>query len=241
MQYVLKVLVVFTLIFLVIWVKSHFIEKIGNPKKARIINTVITGVLVIGLTGFGIAKFQKTNYNDQRSAIDRVKGIIGVSNDSISKVNLKEAIGNFNNTDNIEKNNNTEINNTSVYSPEDQLKISLIYSENPGGSRNVNTAIAAVINNRLNSPNYPNNVSEVIYQQNEFPSVYTGNLISFGNIPEENRAQIFEDMSKADPTGGALYFYNKTLKSEEENNWIFSGPYGATEIDGYVFLTVFPY
>lgn len=235
MQYVIKVLVVFILIFLIIWVKSHFIEKIGEPKKARIINTVITGVLVIGLTGVSITKFQKTNYNDQRSAIDRVKDIVGVSNDKRSKVDLKEVVSSFNNTNNTAQTAATE------YTPDDQLRISLIYSENPGGSRNVNTAIAAVINNRLNSQNYPNNVSEVIYQQNEFPSVYTGNLISFGNIPEENRAQIFEDMSKADPTGGALYFYNKALKSDEENNWIISGPYGATEIDGYVFLTVFPY
>lgn len=233
MQYVIKVLVVFTLIFLIIWVKSHFIEKIGEQKKARIINTVITSVLVIGLTGASIAKFQKTNYNDQRSAIDRVRDFVGVSNDT--KVDLKEVVSSFNNTNNTAQATETE------YTTDDQLRISLIYSENPGGSRNVNTAIAAVINNRLNSSNYPNNVSEVIYQQNEFPSVYTGNLISFGNIPEENRAQIFEDMSKADPTGGALYFYNKTLKSDEENNWIISGPYGATEIDGYVFLTVFPY
>ena len=71
----------------------------------------------------------------------------------------------------------------------------------------------------MNSPQFPNTISAVIYQKGQFSCVTDG---QFDKKIEENSTvykAAKEAISGADPTNGALYFYNpKTAKSK----WLFS-------------------
>ena len=82
-------------------------------------------------------------------------------------------------------------------------------------------AVAAVILNRVKSPNFPNTIAGVIYQKNQFSCIADGQF----NEPIEEGSSVYkaaqEAMNGADPTNGALYFYNP---SKTSNKWLFSLP-----------------
>ncbi|MEG1345060.1 MAG: cell wall hydrolase [Clostridia bacterium] len=80
-------------------------------------------------------------------------------------------------------------------------------------------AVAAVILNRVKSSEFPNTISGVIYQKGQFSCVKDGNF----DKPIKKDSTVYkaakEAMNGADPTNGALYFYNpKTAKSK----WLYS-------------------
>lgn len=80
-------------------------------------------------------------------------------------------------------------------------------------------AVGAVILNRVKSPKFPNTISAVIYQKGQFSCVTDGQI----NKAIDKNSTVYkaakEAISGADPTNGALYFYNpKTAKSQ----WLFS-------------------
>lgn len=82
-------------------------------------------------------------------------------------------------------------------------------------------AVGAVIMNRVESAEFPNTITGVVYQKGQFSSVTDGQI----NKPFENEAQVKkaaqEAYNGADPTNGALFFYNaKTTKSK----WLYTRP-----------------
>lgn len=95
----------------------------------------------------------------------------------------------------------------------------VISAEARGESYDGQVAVGAVILNRVASEDFPDSVAEVCYQPGAFCGVQDGQI----NI-EPTRScwkAALEAAMGADPTGGAVYFYNpKTALSE----WIRSRP-----------------
>lgn len=80
-------------------------------------------------------------------------------------------------------------------------------------------AVAAVILNRVEHPSFPNTLSGVIYQPGAFTAVSDGQI----NVPIDENSPVYkacrEAMNGADPTGGAIYYYNP---AKTTNQWIYS-------------------
>lgn len=100
---------------------------------------------------------------------------------------------------------------------ETSLLAHLVYAEARGESYKGKVAVAAVVLNRVDSSQFPNTISGVIYQKSAFSSVSNG---SIDKQPDDECIRAAKDaMNGWDPTGGCLYFYNaKDIKS----TWILS-------------------
>lgn len=94
-----------------------------------------------------------------------------------------------------------------------------VYAEARGESYVGKVAVAAIIINRVASPNFPNSISEVIYQPGAFDSVSDGQI----NLsPDEECIRAANDaFSGWDPTNGCLYYYNPATAT---NKWMLSKP-----------------
>ncbi len=78
-------------------------------------------------------------------------------------------------------------------------------------------AVAAVILNRVKHPSFPNTLSGVIYQPGAFTAVADGQI----NVPIDPNSTVYkacsDAMNGADPTSGAIYYYNPKTAT---NEWI---------------------
>lgn len=95
----------------------------------------------------------------------------------------------------------------------------LINGEARGEPYEGQVAVGAVVLNRVKSSEFPNTISGVIYQKNQFSCIKDGqfNKAIDKNSTVYKAAQ--EAINGSDPSNGALFFYNpKTAKSK----WLFS-------------------
>ena len=92
-----------------------------------------------------------------------------------------------------------------------------VYSEARGEPYEGQVAVAAVVVNRVESPEFPNTIAEVIYQPWAFTAVHDGQI----NLePNETAYSAAKDaMNGWDPTYGCLYYYNPATATSK---WIFS-------------------
>lgn len=110
---------------------------------------------------------------------------------------------------------NTEATGTEMV----ELLARLINGEARGEPYQGQVAVGAVILNRVKSTNFPNTIAGVIYQKGQFSCVTDGQFdvaISEGSTVHKAAE---EAMNGADPTNGALYFYNP---SKTKSKWLFS-------------------
>lgn len=94
----------------------------------------------------------------------------------------------------------------------------LINGEARGESYLGQVAVGAVVLNRVESSEFPNTISGVIYQKGQFSCITDGN---FNKAIDENSTvykAAEEAMNGADPTNGALFFYNP---STAKSDWLF--------------------
>lgn len=105
-------------------------------------------------------------------------------------------------------------NNKDVY-----LLARCVYGEGRGEPYKGQVAIAAVILNRVDNPNFPNSIAGVIYQPGAFDVVADGQI---NLAPNETALKAARDaLNGWDPTNGCIYYYNPaTAKSK----WIWSRP-----------------
>lgn len=100
-----------------------------------------------------------------------------------------------------------------------KLLARLINGEARGEPYEGQVAVGAVILNRVKSPKFPNTIASVIYQNGQFTCVRDGQF----NEPIDENSTVYkaatEAMNGADPTNGALYFYNP---SKTQSKWLFS-------------------
>ncbi len=99
------------------------------------------------------------------------------------------------------------------------LLAKLIYAEARGESPLGQVAVGAVIMNRLLSGQFPSSVREIIFQKTK--GVYQFTPVQDGQINLEPDGKAFDAAERAvkgeDPTGGALFFYNPEISSDQ---WI---------------------
>lgn len=113
-----------------------------------------------------------------------------------------------------EDQNNNSSNDNDLY-----LLARLVYGEARGEPYKGQVAVAAVVLNRVESSEFPNSVSGVIYQSGAFDVVADGQI----NLsPDETAIKAARDaMNGWDPTGGCLFYYNPATST---NQWMLSKP-----------------
>ena len=105
-------------------------------------------------------------------------------------------------------------NSGSVY-----LLARLIYGESRGEPYKGQVAVGAVVLNRVESSQFPNSISGVIYQSGAFSVVSDGQI---NLTPDDTALKAARDAINGwDPTNGCLYYYNPAKTS---NKWIRSRP-----------------
>lgn len=92
-----------------------------------------------------------------------------------------------------------------------------IYGEARGEPYLGKVAVAAVILNRVDSPNFPNSIASVIYQPGAFTAVSDGQI----NLsPDEDALKAARDaLNGWDPSYGCLYYWNPATATSK---WIWS-------------------
>ena len=96
---------------------------------------------------------------------------------------------------------------------------SAIYGEGRGEPYTGQVAIGSVILNRVESDQFPNTVSSVVYQSGAFDSVRDGQINLTPNDTAYRAA--LDAINGWDPTDGALYFWNPSTATSK---WIWSIP-----------------
>jgi len=120
------------------------------------------------------------------------------------------------------------------YTPQDladlELLARLVYAEARGEPYQGQVAVAAVVLNRVGHPQFPDTVAGVVYQPRQFEPVSNGSI----NMMPNNRAYeaALEAWQGADPTDGALFFWNPHKVSP--TSWVWSRPI-TLQIGNHVF------
>jgi len=103
----------------------------------------------------------------------------------------------------------------SVSAEEMELLARAVYSEARGEPFQGQVAIAAVIVNRVENPDFPNTISDVIFEPWAFTAVHDGQIWL---DPDETAYEaVREALAGNDPTEGAIYYYNPVTAT---NQWI---------------------
>ncbi len=107
----------------------------------------------------------------------------------------------------------------------------IISAEARGEPYEGQVAVGAVIMNRVKHPSFPNTLSGVVYQNGAFTAIVDGQF--YEDVAESAYRAAKEAMDGADPTGGAIYYYNP---AKSTNQWIRTRPVVYT-IGEHVFCT----
>lgn len=117
-------------------------------------------------------------------------------------------------------NNNSTVQLPAKYTERDlQLMANAVYGESRGEPYEGQVAVAAVILNRLESPDFPNTISEIIFQPGAFTAVADGQIWLTPN--ERAKQAVLDAMNGWDPSENALYYFNPNTATSA---WIWSRP-----------------
>jgi len=106
------------------------------------------------------------------------------------------------------------------YSQRDlQLMANAVYGEARGEPYEGQVAVAAVILNRIEDPEFPNTVSGVIFQERAFTAVADGQIWLTPN--ERAKEAVLDALNGWDPTENALYYFNPVTATSA---WIWTRP-----------------
>ena len=141
--------------------------------------------------------------NQSVTAIKNFQRDYGLSVDGIVGPNTLKALG---------------LSFTASYTSQDlYLLAKCVHAEARGEPYVGQVAVAAVVLNRVDSPEFPNTISGVIYQPWAFTAVHDGQI----NLePNESAYSAAKDaLNGWDPTYGCLYYYNPETATSE---WIWT-------------------
>jgi N-acetylmuramoyl-L-alanine amidase len=114
----------------------------------------------------------------------------------------------------------TAANTPSGFSQNDiQLMANAVYGEARGEPYTGQVAVAAVILNRVDSSNFPNTVSGVIFEPRAFTAVADGQIWLTPN--DQAKKAVLDAINGLDPTGNALYYFNPDTAT---SGWIWGRP-----------------
>ncbi|MDQ0299463.1 N-acetylmuramoyl-L-alanine amidase [Salibacterium salarium] len=97
-----------------------------------------------------------------------------------------------------------------------QIMSNAVYGEARGEPYVGQVAVAAVIINRVESAEFPNTASGVIFEPRAFTAVADGQIYMTPN--EQARKAVLDAMNGQDPSEGALYYYNPDTATSD---WVF--------------------
>ena len=100
-----------------------------------------------------------------------------------------------------------------------RLMANAVHGESRGEPFIGQVAVASVILNRVNSSNFPNSVSGVIFEPGAFTAVADGQIWLTPN--ESSRKAVIDAINGWDPTGEALYYFNPDTATSA---WIWGRP-----------------
>lgn len=106
------------------------------------------------------------------------------------------------------------------YSDQDlQILANAVYGEARGEPYEGQVAVAAVILNRLESPEFPDTISEIIFQPLAFTAVADGQIWLEPN--ERAKQAVLDAINGWDPSENALYYFNPVTATSK---WIWTRP-----------------
>ncbi len=144
--------------------------------------------------------------NLTRKAVRYFQSKNGLTVDGIVGKNTARALGMTLSSD------DNSVSNNDLY-----LLAKCVHAEARGESYTGQVAVAAVILNRVKSPDFPNTIAGVIYQPWAFTAVNDGQINLEPNQTAYNAAR--DALNGWDPTYGALYYYNPSTAT---NKWIYN-------------------
>ena len=97
--------------------------------------------------------------------------------------------------------------------------------------------VANVVLNRMNSSCFPDTVTEVVYQKNQFSPVENGSIDQV-TVSDETKQAVSMALSGTDYSQGALFFAARKLASEENMEWFDNSLKYLFEHDGHEFFTL---
>lgn len=110
--------------------------------------------------------------------------------------------------------------NGGAYAQSDvDLLANIISAEARGESFEGQVAVGAVVLNRIEHPSFPDSLSGVVYQPGAFTAITDGQIRE--KVTDSARKAAKEALNGADPSGGAIYYYNP---DKTRNKWIRTRP-----------------
>lgn len=100
-----------------------------------------------------------------------------------------------------------------------QLIANAVYGESRGEPYEGQVAVAAVILNRVEHPDFPNTIAGVIFQPGAFTAVDDGQIWLEPN--QRAKEAVLDALNGWDPTENAIYYFNPATATSE---WIWSRP-----------------
>jgi N-acetylmuramoyl-L-alanine amidase len=113
-----------------------------------------------------------------------------------------------------------------------ELIAKVVHAESQGEPFEGKIGVAAVILNRLEHPDFPKSIEDVVYQRNAFTCVRN---LHVSAVPDSQAYDaVNEALEGKDPTGSAVFFYNPRTAS---NEWIKeTEKQGAITIGNHIFF-----
>jgi N-acetylmuramoyl-L-alanine amidase len=151
-----------------------------------------------------------------------IDGLAGAT----TKIKLAKATKNYKSATNPKpnpkpaQNKPTAANTPAGFSQNDiRLMANAVHGESRGEPYIGQVAVASVILNRVNSQNFPNTVSGVIFEPGAFTAVADGQIWLTPNA--SSRKAVIDAINGWDPTGEALYYFNPATATSP---WIWGRP-----------------
>ncbi|PLS17122.1 cell wall hydrolase [Bacillus sp. M6-12] len=100
-----------------------------------------------------------------------------------------------------------------ITASEKDLLSRLVHAEAKGEPFEGKVAVASVVLNRMEAKQFPDSVSDVVYEKNQFSPVSNGSI----RKPADEESKRAVDEALEDPNSDALYFFNPDLT---DDRWI---------------------
>lgn len=114
---------------------------------------------------------------------------------------------------------NIEDENEILLSPEEyQVLLRIVQAEAGTCDETGKLLVANVILNRIEDEEFPDTVTEVVYQKRQFSPVMNGS-INTCKVTMETRNAVNRALQGEDPSEGALYFMNRSKSSSRNVRW----------------------
>lgn len=143
---------------------------------------------------------------------------------------IKAEISNSITSSSTKSNDNTNNNGMNISDTDYEMMCYIVQAEVGYCSEQSKIAVTNVILNRVKDSRFPNTISGVLTQKNQFASI--SNYYNRTKKPTDNTKKCVERTLKGeDNSKGALYFYNPKYCSYSVRQW-FESLYFCFELDG---------